>query len=267
MTPSPPALVDTHCHLAFRAFDEDRDEVIQRARAAGVVACVVVAVDGPTAREASELARSQAGWAFPTAGVHPTEPVLGDPRAFDEVAEVVSGGGYVAIGETGLDAFHDCAPLEAQVASLERHLELALRADLPVVLHCRDAYEAMTRALEPWKGTGLRGVLHCFCGGEGDLPGLLEVGLHVGVGGIATFKQRADLRAAVRTVPDDRLLIETDAPWLAPTPRRGRRNEPAYVAHVAECLAADRGMALDAFAALTTANAARLFGLPIPVTR
>jgi TatD DNase family protein len=257
----PAALVDTHCHLAFDAFDEDREAVVERAREAGVEACVVVSVDAASADRALAMAQACPGWAHATAGVHPTETLAGSLPEFEAVAERVAGGRFVAVGETGLDAFHDDVPLDVQQASLQRHLTLAVEHDLPVILHCRDAFDAMATALEPWHGTGLRGVLHCYTGTTAELPPLLDAGLHIGVGGIATFKANGALRDAVREVPADRLLVETDAPWLAPMPVRGRRNEPAFVAHVAACLAADRGMDLEAFAATTTANARGLFGL------
>lgn len=253
-------LVDTHCHIGFSAFDEDRAAVLERAWHAGLVGLVAVAVDAPSALRARELARDHPGRIHATAGLHPTEEAAGDAEAFPPVAELLADGGFVAVGETGLDAFHDRVPMEAQQQSLARHLELSLELGLPVVLHCRDAFDEIEAALRPYRGQPLAGVLHCFTGDEGHAERLVESGLHIGVGGIATFKPRNDLRSAVRRVPDDRLLLETDAPWLAPVPHRGRRNEPAYVRHVAECLAVDRGTPLDTLAARTTANAEALFG-------
>jgi TatD DNase family protein len=254
-------LVDTHCHLAFPAFDEDREAAIERAMTAGLAACVVVAVDQESAAAALSLAERHPGWAHPTAGVHPTEQRLLDPGEWPRVAELLDSGRFVAVGESGLDAFHDTVPMEDQVGSLHRHVQAALDRSLPIILHCRDAFERLAGELRAYAGQPLRGVLHCYTGGRAELPALLEAGLHVGVGGIATFAKSGSLRAAVREVPDERLLVETDAPWLAPVPVRGKRNEPAFVAHVARCLATDRGMAPDVFAALTTANADALFGL------
>ena len=256
-------LVDTHCHLAFEAFDPDRADVIARARSAGVEACVVVAVDGASAEAARALARAEPGWAFPTAGVHPTEDCVGDRVEFEAIAGLIASGDFVAVGETGLDAFHECASLDVQRASLEQHIELALAADLPVVLHCRDAFDALIEVLAEYRGSALTGVVHCFTGTDQHLRPLLEAGLHIGVGGIATFKANGALRDAVREVPGDRLLVETDAPWLAPMPRRGKRNEPAYVAHTAAYLADDRAMDRETFAAMTTANARALFRLEL----
>ena len=257
-----PPLVDSHCHLAFSAFAEDRTEVLRRAREAGLVACVAVSVGPDSAREALALAQAEPGFVFATAGVHPTEDEVADPQAFEEVAEMIRTDAFVAVGETGLDAHHQRTEMDDQRTSLHKHLTLALETDLPVILHCREAFDELRAALEPFKGAPLRGVLHCFTGDIGDIQPLLDAGLHVGAGGIATFKPRDDLRAALREVPDERLLLETDAPWLAPVPRRGRRNEPAYVAHIAEHLAADRGGDFSDFAQLTTQNARSLFRLP-----
>ena len=257
-----PPLVDTHCHLAFEAFDPDRAEVVARAREAGVAACVVVAVDHGSTLAARRLAAAEPGWAWPTAGIHPTEPAVADPEEWARVATLLAGGGFIAVGETGLDAFHRSTRPEDQLASLRRHLAAALELDLPVILHCRDAFAPLRAELSAWSGRGLRGVLHCFTGDAADAAHLLELGLHLGLGGATTYKGNAALRDAVRDVSPERIVLETDAPWLAPLPRRGRRNEPAFVAHVAEALARDRGMATPEFARRTTATAGRLFGLP-----
>jgi TatD DNase family protein len=257
-------LVDSHCHLAFEAFDADREAVVERARKAGVVGCLIVAVDGPSARAARALAGRLPGWGRATAGIHPTEAAVTDEAAWRDVLDLFEEGGFAAVGETGLDAYHPCASLDDQAASLHRHLRLAADRQLPVILHCRDAFPRMARELQAWRGSGLRGVLHCFTGTSADVPPLLEAGLHVGVGGAATYKANTALRDAVREVPMERLLLETDAPWLAPVPLRGRRNEPAFVAHVAARLADDRNVPRASLAAATTANARALFGLPAP---
>lgn len=256
-----PPLIDSHCHLAFDAFDEDRGEVLARAREAGLVGLLAVAVDGDSARAALALAAAEPGFVHATAGIHPTEAAVADPAAFDDVATLVREQPVVAVGETGLDSFHDRTGLDDQRASLERHLALALETDRPVVLHCRDAFAPLQEALDAVAGSGLRGVLHCYTGGPEELGPLLDAGLHIGIGGIATFPRNEALREALRLIPDERLLLETDAPWLAPVPRRGRRNEPAYVAHVAARVAAERGQPLEELARRTTRNARELFGL------
>jgi TatD DNase family protein len=257
--PSPPPLIDTHCHLAFSAFDEDRSEVLNRAREAGLVSCVAVAVDAQSARQALALAKAEPGFVYATAGIHPTEEAVADPAEFPLVRELLESKQFVAVGETGLDAYHECAPLDIQRDALIQHLNLALQCDLPVVLHCRDAFPELLAALESYRGEGLRGVLHCFTGGHSEREALLSLGLHIGVGGIATYKPNSDLREVVREIPDERLLIETDAPWLSPVPMRGRRNEPAFVAHVASRLSEERQQPLATLAKQCTANAQALF--------
>jgi len=257
MTP----LVDTHSHIGLPAFDEDREAALERAREAGLVGCVAVAVDPASARRAAELADADP-LLVPTAGIHPTEPLVGDEEAWVQTRELLAGGRFAAVGETGLDAFHDPGTLPAQTASLRRHLDLALDLGLPAIVHCRDAFGPLIDVLADYRGAPLRGVLHCYTGTRAELGPVLDAGLHVGIGGIATFKGSTELRAAVAEVPDERLLLETDAPWLAPVPRRGRRNEPAYVAHVCDAMAPVRGTTPGALGALTTANARALFARP-----
>ena len=254
-------LIDTHCHLGFEAFDEDRSEVLQRAREAGLVGCVAVAVDAASAGVAAALAEAEPGFIHATAGIHPTEDCCGDPAEWDRVRALIRSGAFVAVGETGLDAFHDRIPMPTQIRSLEQHLELALETERPVILHCRDAFAPLTEVVQRFAGAGLRGVLHCFTGSLEELEPLVEAGLHVGFGGITTFKPREDLRQAARRIPLERLLVETDAPWLAPMPHRGRRNEPAYVADTARRIADERGLDLPTLAQATTRNARDLFGL------
>jgi TatD DNase family protein len=267
LLPDPPLpsrpldLVDTHCHLAFEAFDTDREAVVARAREAGVAGCVVVGVDQPSSESALRLARQHPGWAAATAGIHPTEADVTDPARWPPLRELLAAGGFAAVGETGLDDFHHRTSLDAQAASLHRHVQAALDLALPVVLHCRDAFPRLLDELERWRGAGLRGVLHCFTGGPAEAERLVDLGLHLGAGGAATYKPNTALREALRATPVERLVLETDAPWLAPVPVRGRRNEPAFVAHVAELLADDRGADRADFAARTSANARALFGL------
>ncbi len=270
--PEPPPepglrLVDTHSHLGFDAFDEDRADVVARARLAGVLACLAVAVDAPSARRALALQDETGGWAVPTAGIHPNEQAVTTPDAFAEIDDLARSGRVCAVGETGLDLYWDDVPLAAQVASLDRHLRLALDTGLPVVLHCRDAFPELREAVGHFAGGGLRGVVHCFTGTAADVEWIIEAGLHVGVGGVTTFKANGALREAVGHVPDERLLLETDAPFLAPMPMRGRRNEPAFVAHTAGHLAAERGREPAEIAELTTVNAQELFRLEVSPPR
>ena len=249
---------DSHCHLTDRAFRADRAAVLQRAREAGVRRIVTVASDASDARAALDLARVRSGvWC--TAGVHPHSvggPAGGtDPGAVRELARHPL---CVAIGETGLDYHYDNAPRAAQRRSFARHVELAAELELPLVVHSREA-EADTAAVIREAGGRFRGVLHCFTGPAELLALAIDAGWFVSFTGIATFGSFD--AALVRQVPRDRYMIETDAPYLAPVPRRGRRNEPAFVPHVAGALARIRGETVETVAADTWTNAACFYGI------
>lgn len=252
-------LFDSHCHLTAEAFDPDRVEVFARARSAGVEAMVSIASTPTDARAAISLARAHEGiWC--TAGVHPHEASLGtDSAVLDEVRSLLDEPEVVAVGECGLDHHYDLSPRSVQRTVFEAQIELARETGLPLVVHSRSADAEMIdvlRTLPP----GVRGVLHCFTGGDALLDAGLAAGWFVSFSGIVTFK-RFDQGHQVRAVPDDRLLIETDAPYLAPVPYRGRRNEPAYVAETARTVAGLRGVSLEALALLTDRNARRFYAL------
>jgi TatD DNase family protein len=254
-----PVIVDSHCHIYWSRFDEDRDEALARARAAGVERMVVVGTDVESSRAAFALAEGDAGL-FPTAGIHPhdAEDASADVRAIIE--ELCARPECVAVGETGLDWFRNNSPREAQLDSFAWQLELAKRLDKPVIVHCRDAHEDTSRVLA--EHAGVRGVMHCFTMGPDELPPYLELGLMISFSGVVTYPRNDANRAAAALVPPDRLLVETDCPFLAPQSSRGKRNEPSLLPEIVRTLAEVRGQAPDEVAALTTANAARLFGLP-----
>lgn len=241
---------DSHCHLTDARFGDEAAAAAERARDAGVARFVLIASDDEDADAALDLARSLGVWS--TAGIHPhaaTRAKKGLGRVRDLVAEEE----VVAVGETGLDYHYDNAPRSVQRESFERHLELAAETGLPVVVHSRDADDdtiAMIRAAEG----SVTGVLHCFAGGPALFEAGVEAGWYISFSGLITFNsyRRKDLVAAT---PEDRLLVETDAPYLAPVPHRGERNEPAYVVEVARAAAELRGESLDTLAALTTRNA------------
>lgn len=249
---------DSHCHLTDRAFRADRAAVLERAREAGVHRIVTIASDAADARAALELACGHDDiWC--TAGIHPhalNGSAAGTgPRAVRDLA------GHplcAAIGETGLDYHYDNAPRDAQRRSFARHVELAAELGLPVVVHSREA-EADTAAVIRESAGRVRGVLHCFTGSRELLALAMEAGWFVSFTGIATFNGFNP--ALAREVRPDRYMIETDAPYLAPVPRRGRRNEPAFVPDVARALARIRGETLDRVAADTWANTERFYGL------
>ena len=269
MTGGPTALVDSHCHVAEPEFDVDRDAVLARAAAAGVTTIVCIGATGSveTNRRAVALAGRHGDVAIVVSvGVHPHDAVTADDAAFAELRHLAAMPGVVAIGETGLDHHYDHSPRSAQREAFARTAALARELDLPLVIHVREAHREAAEVLraEPLGPAG--GVVHCFTGGAAEARCYLDLGLHVSVSGIVTFRNADALRTAVRDVPLDRLLIETDAPYLAPVPHRGKRNEPAHVRLVADAVAAVRGQAPDGLARATTANARRLFRLGAEAT-
>jgi TatD DNase family protein len=252
-------LFDSHAHLTDGSFASDLDDVLSRAAGQGVESVATIASNLQDARAAIVLA---AGAGQPrvraTAGIHPHEAERWNPEAAVELEELSRDAAVVAIGETGLDFYYDNAPREQQLRSFRSQVELAERVGLPVVVHSRSA-DAETAAVVRGCAGRLIGVLHCFSGGEELLRAGLESGWYVSFSGIVTFKNFRD-EHLVRAVPDDRLLIETDSPYLAPVPRRGKRNEPCFVQHVAERVADIRGADPERIAELTYDNALRFYG-------
>ena len=253
-------LVDSHCHLALPEFDADRPAVLARAQAAGVRALVDVGIGPGSWERTLALAAAEPGvWA--ALGLHPNEAETADETTLSRLREVLAAPRVVAIGETGLDYHWQRATPAAQRALFVAHLALARELDLPVIVHCRDAYDDMLATLAG-EGRGTRGVLHCFAGSVEQAARGVELGYLISLAGPVTFKNAAGLRAVAAAVPADRLLIETDSPYLAPHPHRGTRNEPARVALVAAAVAAARGAPVAEVIAQTGRNAAALFGLP-----
>jgi len=252
-------LIDIGCNLAHDSFDADRTEVLERAREADVVQMVVTGASEDGSLAAMELARAHPGELFATCGVHPhhasdftveTENLMQQLAIHDEVR---------AVGETGLDWFKEFSPRERQLEGFLWHLDLARRLDKPVVIHCRDAHEDTVRCVRQFPG--VRGVMHCYTFGPDELAPYLEAGLYISFSGVVTYPKNDANRAAAAIVPEDRLLVETDCPFLAPQGHRGKRNEPALVRTVLERVAEVRGAGLEELARATSANAARLFGL------
>lgn len=248
---------DSHCHLTDERFAADLDDVLGRARAAGVDRIVTVASDAEDAGAAARLSRRYPG-VYATAGIHPHAASAADDAARGRVAELAESGEVVAIGETGLDYHYDFSDRPSQRALFRWHLELAAARGLPVVVHCREADDDVAAAIRDARG--VTGVLHCFAGGAALLEAGLEAGWYVSFSGLVTFRNFQG-EALVRAVPAERLLIETDGPYLAPVPHRGKRNEPAYVVHVAAALARIRGESAEDVARATARNAAALYGL------
>ncbi len=256
-------LIDSHCHLTHNRLRRDLDGVLQRARAAGVVACICASSDLEESRASRALA-AQHDWIYFTAGTHPhsAKEVVGDHLA--QLEMLAADGRCVAVGEIGLDYHYDFSPRDVQRRVFAEQLELAKRLGKKVVVHTREAFDDTLAILIESGVPGDRIVLHSCTESAANISKALGFGTSIGFSGIVTFSKTGDLRAASLLVPDDRLLIETDAPFLSPEPVRNmKHNEPANVAHIAACLAAVRGIQAEAFAEMTTANAARFFGLDI----
>lgn len=252
-------ITDTHAHLFWKAFEEDRAEVLARARAAGVGRVIVVGTDLQSSRAAFELC-AQDPDLFPTAGVHPHDSEGASDEVLEEIRGLCEREECVAVGETGLDYFKERSPRAAQRRSFRWHLELAHRLGKPAIVHCRGAHRDAVELLG--EAPGVSGVMHCYTMGPDELAPYLELGLYVSFSGVVTYPRNDANRAAARAVPAARLLVETDCPFLAPQTRRGRRNEPALVREVLEAVAALRGVDAGELALVTSRNAARLFGLP-----
>lgn len=255
-------LTDSHCHLTAEQFAGDREGAIARALEAGVTRMVTIASNARDAESALHLARAHDGvWA--TAGIHPHEVEDAGPEDPKRIRELIADERVVAVGETGLDYHYDNSPRALQRRLLNVHGELAHEFHLPLVVHSRSADADLIAFLQSLP-VEVAGVLHCFTGGRPLFETALERGWYFGYGGIATFKN-FDADDVLRAVPDDRLLLETDAPYLAPVPNRGRRNEPSFMVHSAERIAQIRRVPVTELALRTSENATRLFGLPSAV--
>jgi TatD DNase family protein len=252
-------LVDSHCHLDFPDFAQELDAVVDRARAAQVGACLTIGTH--LSRHAEVLAVAERfEHVYCTLGIHPHEAARETLPSPEALAALARHGKVAGFGETGLDYYYEHSPRQAQAESFRRHIAAARTAGLPVVIHTRNADEDTAAILRDEMAAGqFTGVLHCFSSTPALAWQAVELGLYISFSGILTFPKAGELRELAAALPLDRLLVETDAPYLAPVPRRGRRNEPALVRHTAECLARCRGQTLEAVAAATTDNFFTLF--------
>jgi TatD DNase family protein len=255
-------LIDTHAHLDAEQFAGELAAVLARARAAGVVQVIAVGITAGSSANSVHLAGEYES-VFATVGIHPNE--AGDARAddWDEVVSLATQSRVVGIGETGLDRHWDRTPFALQEDYFSRHLDLGRQRNLAVVIHCRDCETDVVRMVrEAYERHGpLRAVMHSFAGSLETAEACLAMGLHLSFAGMLTYKNAADLRAVAAKVPLQRVLVETDCPYLSPVPLRGKRNEPANVVHTAACLAGLHGIAVAELAERTTRNARELFGL------
>lgn len=254
-------LVDTHAHLDEDAFSFDRADVVANAAAAGVTRIITIGTTLSSSRAALAIAAEYPG-VYAAVGIHPNYAAVAQPDDWGEIEALVREPRAVGIGETGLDRYWDHTPIAVQQDYFDRHLDLSRRTGKPFIVHCREAESDVVAQLRRAAGqSSLRGVMHSFAGSGATADVCLELGLSLSFAGMVTYKKSEELRQIAARVPADRILVETDAPYLAPVPNRGKRNEPAWVRHTAEVIAQVRGVSLEELAAQTTANAVRLFSL------
>jgi len=250
-------LFDTHSHLTASEFDHDRDAVISRALDAGVSCMVAIGYDLESSVAAVALAET-CGAVHAAVGIHPCHVHEASDADFLAIEKLLDHPSVVGVGETGIDLFHDRSTFPLQQASFTRHMEWGRSTGLPVIVHDRDAHDEIMAMLNEFSGGDSTAILHCFTGDAIMAERAVNMGCYLGFGGIATFKN-ARVHEVISTMPQDRLLIETDAPYLAPVPHRGRRNEPAYLVHTAEAVARYRSVPPEDLARTTTLNAKRAF--------
>jgi TatD DNase family protein len=260
-----PHFIDSHAHLADSAFEVDREAVIRRARDAGARAIVCIGESLAAAAQAQKIADAHRGFVYWTAGIHPHDAVSFAPERDLEALETLLRSGASAVGECGLDYHYDNSPRESQRAAFVAQLDIAHRLRLPVVVHTRDAEDDTCSSLLAAATRGVVGVLHCYTGSRTLATAALDAGWYVSFSGIVTFRNWTD-EQLLRMIPDERLLAESDSPYLAPVPNRGKRNEPAWVDLTITRLAAARNTTAEALGTLVADNARRLFALDLPQT-
>lgn len=257
-------MIDTHAHLDEEAFSSDLESVLQRATDSGVDRILTIGTTLASSRAAVDLAE-QYEMLRAAVGLQPNYVAECGVDDWQEIVKLCQHPGVIAIGETGLDRYWDFAPLELQRDYFLRHLELSAETGLPFIVHCREAESDVVAMLRDVAGTGqLNGVMHSFCGDASVRDACLDLGMMISFAGMVTFKRNHELRSVAADVPADRLLVETDAPYLAPVPCRGKRNEPAMIAHTVACLAEARDVSVEDLAALTAVNARRFFSFDRP---
>ena len=251
-------LIDTHCHFNHERLS-DIEDCLERAAEAGVTQMIVVGFDLTSSRCAVALTEQYPGVLFAAVGVHPHDSKDWSSETEAELRDLCANERVVAVGEIGLDFHHDFSPRDAQEIAFQAQMKLAAEVGLPVVIHCREAYPETLKILAETGIEAMGGVMHCWAGSPEEAQQTVGLGMSLGFGGTLTFKNADAIREAAANIPTERILLETDAPYLAPMPYRGKRNEPAYSRIVAEKMAEVRGVSLPEIADLTTQNAQRLF--------
>ncbi|MBT5048532.1 MAG: TatD family hydrolase [Rhodospirillaceae bacterium] len=257
-------LVDSHCHLDFDSFDEDRPETLNRAFDAGVGMMVTICTRLSRFEAIKEIAEMD-DRLYCSVGIHPHQVAEEETATFEALVSRAAHPKVVGIGETGLDYYYDSSPRDDQATSFRTHIAAARETGLPLIVHTRDADEDMVAILRDEAGKGaFPCVLHCFSSSRPLAEAALELGFYISCSGIVTFKNAEDLRGIIRDVPLDRLIVETDSPFLAPIPNRGKRNEPSFVVHTAEKIAELKGLNMAEFSRISTENFFRLFAKAVP---
>lgn len=254
------SLIDSHCHLDSAEFNEDRDAVIERARAAGVEHMMAIGTgNGPPDLEAGIRLADQYPAFYATVGIHPHDAAKATADDFKRLADLLAHPKVLAVGEIGLDYHYDFSPRDVQKSVFIDQMAIAREARKPIVIHTREAWDDTLALIEQhWAPHGIGGIMHCFSGGPGEARNVLDFGFYLSFGGIVTFPKALDVQEAAKITPRDRLLIETDAPYLAPVPKRGKRNEPALMVHTARKLAELRAESYEELCSATSENFRRL---------
>lgn len=259
-------LVDSHCHIDGKQFDDDRDEVVQRAQGAGIELMLTIGTGDPHTDEIDRAVQVADKYenVYASVGVHPHDAKLYDDRAEQHLIELAKSHKVIAWGEIGLDFYYDHSPRDVQQQVFRRQIRTARELGLPIIIHSRDADDLTVEVLtEECSWNGFRGIMHCFGGTPQMAEALMKIGFMISFAGNVTFKKAENLREAARVVPLDRMLVETDCPFLTPEPLRGKRNEPAYVEHTARFLADLKGVSFEELASQTTSNFLDFFKLSL----
>jgi len=254
-------LIDTHCHLDMKHYENDMDDVIARANQQGISMMITIGIDVNTSKKALTIAKSHDN-IYASVGIHPHDAASCTKEAISSLARLADDTKVVAIGETGLDFYKDYADHSIQEESFKMHIRLAKDCGLPLIIHDRDAHDDTIRVLEHEGVPEMGGVFHCFSGDRLFAEKVLKMGFYISIPGTITFKNANNIRKIVKYIPNERILVETDAPFLTPVPHRGKRNEPAYAAYTLIKLAELKSMEIETLAAITSQNAINLFKIP-----
>ncbi|MFV0482813.1 MAG: TatD family hydrolase [Bacteroidales bacterium] len=253
-------LIDTHAHLYMDKFNSDIDETIERAKKSGVEAIILPNIDKNSITPLMNLCNKYPNMLHPTMGLHPSDVKEDYKKQLRIIKQELDKGKCIAVGEIGIDLYWDKTFLTQQKDALKEQLQWSVEKNLPVILHMRDSFDETLEVLEEFGTDKLRGVLHCYSGNKYQARKIVEMGLYLGIGGVLTYK-KSTLPEAIKNVPLNRIVLETDAPFLPPTPHRGKRNESAFVFYVAKQLSEERGLTIEEIAEQTTKNARDLFNI------